>query len=255
MAQAEDPADDLATKLAEIKTRFIAGLHTRAKSFRATAEALASGKLEARVMAREMMHRLSGVAGTHGLDALGDKARALEDAIVQDAPSSAIIASLMSIADACEAAAAGSAPPPRRLSDTPPSPLPVPTDASWPEVLVVEDDPATARWICMALERVARCRPIHVGSGGEAREMLGMRTFALVILDGMLPGATGLELLAEIRAESRHGGARVMMLSASQQNALKTALIAPEYDADAWLTKPVPLEILAREVSKLLGRV
>lgn len=252
MAQAEDPPDELALQLAAIRARFVAGLPTRAKSLRATAESLASGKAEARDMARELVHRLAGVAGTHNLGALGDHARACEDAILDGAPSEEIVARLGTIADACDAAAVGSSP---ALRHTPNPPLvrPVLPEALRTEVLVVEDDPSTARWLCMALERVAQCTPRHVSSGTEARALLAARTFPLVILDGMLPGATGPELLAEIRAGERHQGTRVMMLSASHRRAL-AGIEQARADADAWLTKPVPLEVLAREVGRLLGR-
>jgi CheY-like chemotaxis protein/HPt (histidine-containing phosphotransfer) domain-containing protein len=254
MAQAEDPSDELEKRLAEIRARFIAGLSTRAKSFRATADGMAAGKPEARGMARELMHRLSGVAGTHGLSAIGNQARACEDAIVEGAPTKEIIASLLAVAQACDATAEGATQPPKRPSDSPQIAVVIPSDDSRPEVLVVEDDPSTARWICVALERVAHVTPIHVGTGSEARDLLAARTFALVILDGMLPGATGLELLAEIRGETRHGETRVMMLSASHKQILRSNALLSENDADAWLTKPVPLETLARVVARLLGR-
>lgn len=253
MAQAEDPEDELARKLAEIRVRFVSGLSTRAKSFRATADGIAAGKPEARGMARELVHRLAGVAGTHGLDSLGDKARACEEAIVEGAPTKEIIASLLAVAQLCDATSQ-SAGPAKRSSDLPPITAPITFDGERPEVLVVEDDPSTARWICVALERVARCAPVHVSSGSDARELLANRSFALVLLDGMLPGATGLELLTEIRAEARHTETRVMMLSASHKQILREDPVANGVDADAWLTKPVPLDILAREVSRLLGR-
>jgi CheY-like chemotaxis protein len=258
MAQAEDRPDDLEAKLAEIRLRFVAGLPTRAKSFRATRDALMADRPEARAMARELVHRLAGVAGTHALSALGDAARACEDAIIAGGTDADIIDRLTSIADACDAAGESAASMPKRGSEPPPplgaSPTPISADTNVPEVLVVEDDPSTAKWICMALERAIGCRPYHAESGTDARALLATRSFALVILDGMLPGATGLELLAELRASAMHDGTRVMMLSASERRLLEHDALTAQNDADIWLTKPVPLDVLKREVDRLLAR-
>lgn len=209
-------------------------------------------------MARELVHRLAGVAGTHGLSSLGDAARACEDAIIAGGADADIIDRLTSIADACDTASETVAAAPKRASEPPPALGPsvaaTPTDTSVPEVLVVEDDPSTAKWICMALERAIGCRPYHAVSGTDARALLATRSFALVILDGMLPGATGLELLAELRASAMHDGTRVMMLSASERRLLEHEALTARNDADIWLTKPVPLDVLKREVDRLLGR-
>lgn len=66
-------------------------------------------------------------------------------------------------------------------------------------VLLVEDDPATARLTDMTLQHLG-CRTMIAGSGAEALQLLRSRSFDIAFLDCQLPGMDGAELASRIRA-------------------------------------------------------
>lgn len=71
-----------------------------------------------------------------------------------------------------------------------------------PLVMLVEDDPSIARFVAVALEEL----PIELlvcGSVEEAWPVLQAHAVAMVITDLMLPGASGLDLLRQLRESSR----------------------------------------------------
>ena len=69
-------------------------------------------------------------------------------------------------------------------------------------ILIVEDDPDINRLLSRILAK-AGYDTTSAFSGSEAR-LLKPRSFDLVLLDLMLPGATGEELIEEIRSHHRH---------------------------------------------------
>ena len=73
----------------------------------------------------------------------------------------------------------------------------------------------------------------------------------LIVLDMMMPGRSGLEVLAELRADERFAGTPVIMLTARAQAPDRDAAV--EAGASRFLPKPFsPLE-LASTVEELLG--
>ena len=66
-------------------------------------------------------------------------------------------------------------------------------------VLYVDDDPGLARLVRKTLEGRAFLVE-HAASGDEALAMLGRGGIDAVALDHHMPGRTGLDLLADIRA-------------------------------------------------------
>jgi two-component system, OmpR family, alkaline phosphatase synthesis response regulator PhoP len=82
--------------------------------------------------------------------------------------------------------------------------------------------------------------------GGEALERLRSDdSFDLVLLDIMMPHASGLDVLAELRRLPHRSGTPVIMLTAKGQDADRER--AAEYGATDFLTKPFsPKKLLAR---------
>jgi two-component system response regulator CpxR len=77
------------------------------------------------------------------------------------------------------------------------------------------------------------------GDGEKGLEALGRRKFDLVLLDVMLPGADGFEVLKQIH------GVPVIMLTARGEDVDK--IVGLELGADDYLAKPFnPRELLAR---------
>jgi DNA-binding response OmpR family regulator len=112
-------------------------------------------------------------------------------------------------------------------------------------VLVADDEPYIGRIIQLKLEDGPyNVQLVH--DGREALERLrGEETFDLVLLDIMMPHASGLDVLAELRQLPHRTGTPVIMLTAKGQDADRER--AAEYGATDFLTKPFsPKKLLAR---------
>ena len=109
-------------------------------------------------------------------------------------------------------------------------------------ILVVEDEEALAFGIRDALIHAGyEVEVAHEGNG--ALEFLKGGTFDLVVLDIMLPGRSGLEVLRELRQE-RHD-VRVVVLTALADES--DVVRGFELGADDYLAKPFsPRELVAR---------
>lgn len=115
-------------------------------------------------------------------------------------------------------------------------------------ILVVEDDPAINRLICETLA-AAGYRPEPAYSGSEASLLLARGGWRLVILDLMLPGKTGEQVLTELRQTS---SAPVIVASARVDKATTVELLAA--GADDYVTKPFDLGELVARVGAHLRR-
>ena len=94
--------------------------------------------------------------------------------------------------------------------------------------------------------------------GGEAYKMIAGSTYQLAILDIMLPGMSGHELLREIRAidKARSHGALyttpVMMMTALSDD--ENQIRAFDAEADDYVAKPFKIRLLMKRVEALLRR-
>jgi two-component system phosphate regulon response regulator PhoB len=128
-------------------------------------------------------------------------------------------------------------------------------DAEMPEqeaeILIVEDDPAIARLIELHLRTIGLCSQI-CGNGREAIQMLQERAWRLVVLDRMLPGRDGMQVLRWLRGWQKEEKTPVLMVTALGMTADKVQGL--NEGADDYLTKPFePAELVAR-VQALLRR-
>lgn len=118
-----------------------------------------------------------------------------------------------------------------------------------PHLLIVEDEPSIRTPLKRFLEKQGY-RITDVADAAEARDALAKGTFALAILDIMLPGEDGLSLARSIRAE---GPLPILFLSARAEDIDR--IVGLEMGADDYLTKPFnPRELLAR-IRAILRRV
>jgi DNA-binding response OmpR family regulator len=118
-------------------------------------------------------------------------------------------------------------------------------------VLVADDEPHIGRIIQMKLEQ-GPYEVTLVADGGEALERLrGDEVVDLVLLDIMMPHATGLEVLAEARRLPHRRETPVIILTAKGQEADRRQ--AMELGATDFFTKPFsPKKLLAR-VDEIVG--
>lgn len=118
-------------------------------------------------------------------------------------------------------------------------------------VLVIEDEKEIRDLVRYNLEK-AGWRVAAAADGEEGLQKLFASRPAAVILDLMLPGRSGLEVLREVRGEPATEDLPVLVLTARAAEMDK--LLGFDHGADDYLTKPFsPRELVAR-VKALLRR-
>src|SRR5262249_33609933 len=117
-------------------------------------------------------------------------------------------------------------------------------------VLIVEDDSAILRGLRDSL-RFERYDVLTANDGEEGYRLAAEKKPDLVILDLMLPGMSGFEILRKLRAEGFK--APVLMLTARGEESDR--VLGLDLGADDYVTKPFSIrEVLAR-VRALMRRV
>jgi two-component system, OmpR family, phosphate regulon response regulator PhoB len=119
------------------------------------------------------------------------------------------------------------------------------------QILVVEDEPAIAELAAINLR--------HAGYGvsiaetaDQARRCVDRELPALVILDWMLPGESGVQLAKSWRGAERSRDLPIIMLTARAEEADK--VIGLEAGADDYLTKPFSGKELIARIRAVLRR-
>ena len=116
-----------------------------------------------------------------------------------------------------------------------------------PRILIVEDDTTLREGLQVALSG----QDLHVETAADghlAQRLLGGLHFDLVLLDLMLPGPGGLEVLRSLRSRDRV--TPVIVLTARGDESDK--VVALELGADDYVTKPFGLrELIARVRAQL----
>ena len=115
------------------------------------------------------------------------------------------------------------------------------------QILIAEDDPDINRLLGRILEKEGY-QVTSAFSGSEARLLLKTVRFDLIVLDLMLPGATGEELVEEIRKNST---TPILVVSAKGQEDKLNVL---KMGADDFISKPFDVNEVAVRVYSLLRR-
>ena len=122
------------------------------------------------------------------------------------------------------------------------------------KILLIEDDENISGPLTWALES-RDYKVTHISKGNDALsylEQLEKDRFNLVLLDLMLPGANGWEILIKIRSQPNTSNWPVIMLSAIDDEHSQTRAL---YDgADDYVTKPFSMNILLARIEANLRK-
>ena len=117
------------------------------------------------------------------------------------------------------------------------------------QVLTVEDDPAIRRGIVDAL-RFAGYQPLEAATGDEGLEMATGRSYDLLLLDLVLPGCGGLDILRQVRA--LRSSQPVILLTARGEEQDRVAGL--RLGADDYVVKPFSVKELLARIEAVLRR-
>lgn len=119
------------------------------------------------------------------------------------------------------------------------------------DILIVEDDVAIARLMELYLKKEG-FTVVGCSDGDEAIRMLQAYSYRLLILDRMLPGKRGMEILRWLRKQEVHATLPVLMVTALSSTEEKVHGL--KEGADDYLPKPFEPEELVARVHALLRR-
>lgn len=119
-------------------------------------------------------------------------------------------------------------------------------------VLLIEDEPNIIEAISFILSRDGWT--VHTHEDGEtAMDKVRSQTPDLIILDVMLPGRSGFDILRDLRAEAPTQDLPVMMLTARGQT--KDRELALRLGANHFMTKPFSNQDVRDYVRKLMDEI
>jgi DNA-binding response OmpR family regulator len=118
--------------------------------------------------------------------------------------------------------------------------------------ILICDNEAVLRELVRATLDDGRFEFVEACDGDEALALARSVRPDLILLDVMMPGRTGFEVLAELRADPELAESRVVMLTARTQTADRDA--AHRGGADRFLPKPFSPRELIAVVDELLGQ-
>lgn len=120
-----------------------------------------------------------------------------------------------------------------------------------PRILIVEDEPAIAELIAVNLRHNGMA-PVWAEDGDAAQREIDAVLPDAILLDWMLPGATGLQLARRWRGDARTKGIPILMLTARGDEPDKVAGL--DSGADDYITKPFSTQELLARIRAVLRR-
>jgi two-component system chemotaxis response regulator CheY len=117
-------------------------------------------------------------------------------------------------------------------------------------VLIVDDYKAMLRIIRNLLKQLEFDNVEEATDGAEALAKLRAGNFGLVISDWNMEPMTGLDLLKEVRADSRLRNLPFIMISAESKT--ENVVAAKQAGVSNYIVKPVNAETLREKIEKVL---
>ena len=117
------------------------------------------------------------------------------------------------------------------------------------KILVVDDDPAARKMLTLLLETTGEI--LLASSGEEALRVIETHRPRLMLLDMVMPGMGGLEVLAAARGAA----APMTIIMLTGENDVELAKRALELGAAEYVTKPFDLRRLKERVERSMAAV
>ncbi|MDP3701839.1 MAG: response regulator [Hylemonella sp.] len=121
-------------------------------------------------------------------------------------------------------------------------------------ILAADDNPVNQKLMIAALKSLGHTGVV-VNDGEKALRALGQLQFDLVLLDVQMPVMDGLQVLAEIRAQEQAGKPHLPVIMVTANDLPGDRLRFTQKGADGYVAKPVDVEVLNKEITRVLGAV
>jgi CheY-like chemotaxis protein len=118
-------------------------------------------------------------------------------------------------------------------------------------VLIVEDEPALSSAVRRFLELERFAPRVAANRDEVAAELRKPPLPDLILLDGVLPGASGFDILQRLRGHPALKQIPVIMVTA--MSAREDVMRALAADANGYITKPFKLDVLMKSIRAVLG--
>lgn len=119
------------------------------------------------------------------------------------------------------------------------------------KVLVVDDEPNVLRSLAQYLT-IEDFTVETASNGMEALEKVESFSPELILLDVMMPGMDGFEVLDKVKANPAHAHTPIIMLTAKDQSA--DVLKGYQSGATSYLVKPFNLDELVETINQVLAQ-
>jgi len=117
--------------------------------------------------------------------------------------------------------------------------------------ILVVDDVATNRSVLVSLLAKPDCRVLEAADGFRALEIVEQTALDLVILDVLMPGMTGIEVLQRIRTQFSGSELPVLMLTVKDD--IDDVVKALEIGANDYVNRPFDYTILTTRINALVS--
>lgn len=113
------------------------------------------------------------------------------------------------------------------------------------KALIVDDNPTNALFVRRLVEKIDGCEALAFTDPVAVADQLEDLDFDIALIDYVMPGMDGLELVREIRSHFKHLLVPIIMISGADERALRIDCI--EGGVNDFLLKPIdPIELKAR---------
>ena len=128
----------------------------------------------------------------------------------------------------------------------------IPTRAERGAILVVDDNENNREMLSRRLAREGYTRVVVAADGREALDLLASQRFDLVLLDIMMPGVDGYQVLETMKADPQRRDIPVIMISAYDE--MESVIRCIELGAEDYLPKPFDATLLRARVGASLEK-
>ena len=119
-------------------------------------------------------------------------------------------------------------------------------------ILIVDDEESMRLLLGRIVESVPLSEVTLAGSCDEALQLAGSRPYNLILLDLLMPGIGGIEVLNRLRAGSPNAGTPVIIVSVMSDP--DTRIVCQSLGASDYLVKPIERAAVLAAVNAQLAR-